>query len=438
MLDNIFSLPEYTVTKIKNDDHDYHIYANTTNPPKNCQSCFSDNIVHYGAREQVIRDLPIYGKRVNIYIETLRFKCRSCAKTFYETLPVMANNRHMTARLLAWISNEATGRPFSTIANEVGVDDKTVRNIFKEHINNLAVDLNFELPRYLGIDEIHLHKKFRCVMANIEKRTAFELLPSRDMAPIVNYLLRLKGRQTIELVTMDMSGTFRPAIKRALPQAKIVIDKFHVMKSASKLQDVLRVSVGRDLPYKCKVKLRNMRFILLKRENKLKNMEPLLKDVLTNKYPVLGDAHRVREDFQAIYDNASSRQEAKKQYLKWLDGLNGRMKKLYEPLITSMKNWDVEIFNYFEYRVTNAYTESLNNLVRAMNSLGRGYSFDVLRAKMLCTEGLHTKKVSKPKFQRIPQGSWAYMGPRIFDADQIINYGVDMDKLALWIKEGNF
>jgi transposase len=48
-----------------------------------------------------------------------------------------------------------------------------------------------------------------------------------------------------------------------------------------------------------------------------------------------------------------------------------------------MANWRHEIFNYFDQRLTNAATESLNGLAKIMNRLGRGYSFDVLRARLL-------------------------------------------------------
>ena len=49
--------------------------------------------------------------------------------------------------------------------------------------------------------------------------------------------------------------------------------------------------------------------------------------------------------------------------------------------------------------MTNAYTESLNSLIRVMNRL-RGYSFEALRAKILFTEGAHKHKLSRPKFER--------------------------------------
>ena len=37
-----------------------------------------------------------------------------------------------------------------------------------------------------------------------------------------------------------------------------------------------------------------------------------------------------------------------------------------------MGNWEQEIFAYFEHPITNAYTESLNNLIRLTNRIGRG------------------------------------------------------------------
>ncbi|WP_419095795.1 transposase [Endozoicomonas lisbonensis] len=63
-----------------------------------------------------------------------------------------------------------------------------------------------------------------------------------------------------------------------------------------------------------------------------------------------------------------------------------------------MTNWHQEIFCYFDSRVTNAYTESVNNLIKVLHKVGRGYSFEALRAKILFPEGLH--KAKRPKFDK--------------------------------------
>ena len=72
----------------------------------------------------------------------------------------------------------------------------------------------------------------------------------------------------------------------------------------------------------------------------------------------------------------------------------------FHDLIRALTNWQPFILNDFERPVTNAYTESLHSLNLVMNRLGRGYSFEALRAKILFTEGAHKHKLSRSKFER--------------------------------------
>ena len=66
---------------------DYHIYAEVKNGTLRCAGCGDDNIVGHGRNEQVIRDLAMHGKRIGIYVDARRFRCRACSKTFMDPLP---------------------------------------------------------------------------------------------------------------------------------------------------------------------------------------------------------------------------------------------------------------------------------------------------------------------------------------------------------------
>jgi hypothetical protein len=59
------------------------------------------------------------------------------------------------------------------------------------------------------------------------------------------------------------------------------------------------------------------------------------------------------------------------------------LKADFNDLTRAMRNWRKEILNYFDYPITNAYTEALNGVTKVMNRMGRGYSFEVIRARML-------------------------------------------------------
>ncbi|MFV0642957.1 MAG: transposase, partial [Sphingomonadaceae bacterium] len=87
-------------------------------------------------------------------------------------------------------------------------------------------------------------------------------------------------------------------------------------------------------------------------------------------------------------------------------------------------NWEPEITSYFDHRITNAYTESLNNLIRITNRIGRGYSFEALRAKILLSES--ARKTRPPKFQRIAHAEQALPVPSMFPR----HLGVSLSTLA--------
>ncbi|OIQ75425.1 hypothetical protein GALL_429090 [mine drainage metagenome] len=119
----------------------------------------------------------------------------------------------------------------------------------------------------------------------------------------------------------------------------------------------------------------------------------------------------------------------------------------FSDLIRAFTNWQPQILGYFDRPVTNAYTESLNSLIRVMCRLGRGYSFEALRAKILFTEGVHSK--IKPKFLRQPaEQTFGYATMEMigrasmFGRDQHEevepekNYGADISTLTRLIEEG--
>jgi transposase len=395
---NILNLTAYHVTHIEENEHDYHIDADVKIPPSSCPHCHSTNLVGFGRREQMIKDLPMHGRRVGIYVNTRRIQCRSCSKTFSETLPDVDERRAMTRRLVDWIGKQAVKRTFAGIAEEVGVTEGTIRLIFKDCVAELEKTIRFETPKWMGIDEIHLIRP-RGVIANIQNNTIVELLPNRNKETVVRYLHHLEGKDRVQYVAMDMWQPYRDACLVVIPQAQIIIDKFHVLRMANDAMERVRKRLREQLTPKQRRGLMHDRFVLLKRERDLNDRERLLLSGWTKNYPEIGEAYRLKEDFFTIYE-AKSPDEAQGLYLRWKTGISPGIADAYADLSRAWENWHPYILGYFDHPVTNAYTESLNNLIRVMNRLGRGYSFEALRAKILFTEGIHKHKLSRPKFER--------------------------------------
>ncbi len=441
MFANILNLPAYAVTAFHENDHDYHITAEVKQCVANCSHCHHTELDRFGRREQLIKDLPMHGKRVGLYIKTRRYRCKGCSKTFYEPLPDLNGKRLMTDRLVQWIGKQAVKRTFASIADEVGIVEGTVRLIFKDYVSELEKTVRFETPQWMGIDEIHLIRP-RGVIANIQNNTIVELLPNRNKETVVRYLSHVHGKEHIQYVAMDMWRPYLDACHTVIPDAKAIIDKFHVVRMANDAIERVRKSLRESLTPKQRRGLMHDRFVLLKRERDLNDRERLQLSGWIRNYDELGLAYRLKEDFFSIYD-AASPDEAQGKFLHWKSQITPEVSDAFADLVRAWENWTPSIIAYFDHPITNAYTESLNSLIRVMNRLGRGYSFEALRAKILFSEGAFKKQSVKPKFERLKTAQFAasYM---TFDQEarqsevavEEFNYGVDISTITMMIESG--
>jgi hypothetical protein len=159
---------------------------------------------------------------------------------------------------------------------------------------------------------------------------------------------------------------------------------------------------------------------------------------------LIKQAYELKESFYDIFDNSPDRRVARQEYDAWLKRLTPETQRYFEPLTKAMENWSEEIFSYFDLMpnpVANAYTEALNGIIKLINKNGRGYKFNVLRAKILFSEGTH--KIITPKFNCRPASSGMANMISMFVSEagadyQIWDHGVDMYTLLHLLKDGSF
>ena len=143
-----------------------------------CPACGSTALVRNGRDIQHLHDLPAQGKQVMIQVQRQRYLCRDCRASCSQPLPDVDERRNMTTRLVDYIQRKSvsTRRTFVSIAEEVGLDSRSIRNIFNEHIDQLDATRCIETPGILGIDELHVLGAPRAIFTNLEANTIIELL----------------------------------------------------------------------------------------------------------------------------------------------------------------------------------------------------------------------------------------------------------------------
>jgi transposase len=303
--------------------------------------------------------------------------------TFLDDVPEIEEDSRFTKRLISYIERESIRKNFLTVAGETGVSESTVRGLFMKFIRRDGSIPVFETPTVLGIDDVYINRVACCILTDIEKKRVFDILPGRQMETVYDYLIHLKDKENVEIVAMDMSRPFARSVTDALPDADMVIDTFHVQRMGNMSINIFLRDLRKSLNLSQRRICMHDRFILMKRSF---NLSPEEKQALLKwrrKLPVLSKVYELKEEFFRIW-RISNREDAEIAYSLWQERIPAELRFVFHEILTAVENWEHQIFNYFDYGVTNAFTESANNLVKNIQKQCRGCSFEVVRAKILC------------------------------------------------------
>jgi transposase len=403
--EKMFGLPEFRITDFKHNEYDMRVYVEKKDKPSVCPSCgvVDPKVRVHSSRVQKVRDINILNKRVGIMFKRRRYKCMDCQATFYELCDSIPHKGRLTKRLRDYIAEESKKRSFTDLETELDISKVTIREIFIEDLVNTPKYNDLVTPTYIGIDEIHIRreKKHRKqawgLICNGDKHTVMEFLPDRNKQTTVNYFKSLNSPKRVKIVTMDMWKYYRDAVYEVLPNAKVIVDKFHVQKMANEALDKYRKSLKAKLVKKKNLTLKKDRWTLLTRESKLKPFPDIMRrDAWFSQFPLLKKAYELKEEFFKIYD-CQSRREAIMRFEAWKASIPSSL-KMFQTIAETVDNWHTEIFNYFDYRYTNAFVEGINSTIRFIEKQGRGYDFEILRAKIIYCINHKIEAPKKPRY----------------------------------------
>jgi hypothetical protein len=91
----------------------------------------------------------------------------------------MDGKRLATKRLVRYIEQNCFRKTFLSLADEVGLDGKTIRGVFDDYVRRLQEAVKFETRELLGLDEIKIAQGYRAVITNVERNTPTGLVGLR-------------------------------------------------------------------------------------------------------------------------------------------------------------------------------------------------------------------------------------------------------------------
>ncbi len=398
---DLLDLPGLGNVRHKKTAHDLLIQAEITlPPPQSCPGCGSFLFIRNGSPPHIVKDQPMLNRRTRLCFRWQRYLCQNCGHNWQEPLPGINTRSGMTYRLITYIEGEAMKmQSFARVAKAAGVSEQTVRNVFTALGRRLEETRQKAAPARIGIDECYIDGVARFVITDLDRRRTFEILPKKDKLTIARYLIQFPDPGSVQVVVIDMCRPYRDLVRQFLPSAKIVIDKFHVLRLANDALMAVRRRVRDRLSparrAQCmsnsslrKGKGKRSRFLLLKRPWHLSEKEKQTLAEWKEQYPEIKAAYELKEELYNLWE-LRDRAEAERRYTDWARCVRehpANLQPAFHELLRAVDNWREEVFNYFNHRFTNAQTEARNNVMKSMQRQGRGYDFETVRIRMLYRE----------------------------------------------------
>lgn len=382
-IEKIIGLQDLIITKIENNEDKIHIYGQIKRKTHTCPCCGAETDKIHDYREQIIKDIPIYGKNAFIHLQKRRYRCE-CGKRFFEKNTFLPKYHRRTNRLSAYIIDRLTKMvTFTDVGKEVNLSTTTVMRTF-----DLVSYPPADLPATLSIDEFKGNtnkEKYQCIITDPVNKVVLDILPKRYESYLTRYFLRFDkaDRDKITTFVSDMWSPYASVASKLFKNAEQVIDKYHWIRQVFWAFDGVRKDVQKQLGKEYRLCFKHSRKLLFKRFDKLNDEQKQQVNAMLYLSPTLCTAHFYKEDFLKILD-CKDRASAKSSLSEWISSAYDCGIERFKNCSQTMINWMTGILNSFSTPVTNGFTEGCNNKIKVLKRIAFGYqNFNRFRNRIL-------------------------------------------------------
>jgi transposase len=298
---------------------------------------------------------------------------------YVERLDWLAKNPRFTQRFVMHVGALCREMTNKAVAERERLHHSTVKDLDKLYMAKQVALAGPPRPRVIGVDEIAIRKghNYRVVVSDLDRsRPIWVGGQGRTEADLDGFFATLGARKTarIELAAMDMWKPFRNSLKKNAPQARVVFDKFHIMRHLADALDEVRRSEYRRLAGKDRAFIKGQRYTLLSsRENLSHDGRASLRKLL-NANKRLNVAYLLKESFGQLW-SYQTEGWARAFFERWKEGLKWQRLEPYRKFTRMIeRHWDgIASYCRPENKVSLGLVEGLNNKIRVLQRRAYGY-----------------------------------------------------------------
>lgn len=205
---------------------------------------------------RTIRNVPVQGKPSRLQVKCHKYQCTACGRYFNTRLDGVKPWSRTTELLKREIFRTYNkGVCCKDIATDNAIGVASVERYYHQMMQHTASHWqNRDCPCILGIDEHRFTRKqgFATTFCDLAKHRVFDVVKGRSAKDMEYFLGSLRGHNKVQVVCIDMNSAYRKLAREWFPNARIVTDRFHVVRLVNqhfselcKIMDEKHLAYGR-------------------------------------------------------------------------------------------------------------------------------------------------------------------------------------------------
>ena len=385
----LLGLPDLQITDIQKQKGIIRISARYTGP-KFCAHCGSTRVHSKGLYHRTVRHEDWGLRHCVLQVEAQKWHCLHCHRQSRQRLPgILPCQRASEAFQKAIYQQHLDGINRSRLARREGIGAATVERYFR---HGLQRQFNERQPRrcppVLGIDEHFFSRRhgYATTFCDLRGHKIFDVVLGRSEAALEACLRRWEGKAEVRVVCMDLSSPYRTLVRKHFPNARIVADRFHVIR----LVNHHFLACWRDLDAKA-AKHRGLLSLMRRHRHKLKPEQQARLEAYLASQPVLGLIYRFKQRLCSLLLNKHrTRKQCAKLIPRFLRAVYQLRQAGLPQLVQlgeTLHAWRQEIAMMWRFTRNNGITEGFHNKMELISRQAYGFrNFNNyrLRVKVLC------------------------------------------------------
>jgi transposase len=228
---------------------------------------------------------------------------------------------------------------------------------------------------------------YATTFCDLKKHKVYDVVPGRSELSLEGYLAKLEGKHLVKVVCIDLSASCRALIQKHFPNARIVADRFHVIR----LINQHFLACWRDLD-PVGAKNRGLLSLMRRHRHNLKQEQSVKLGIYLTEHPALHQIYRFKQKLCYLLLHKHCNQAKCKQLIPRLLRLVQELRDSGPaPLVqlgNTLHSWQKKIATMWRFTRNNGITEGFHTKMEVLQRQAYGFrNFNNyrLRVRVLCS-----------------------------------------------------